>query len=118
MLGDLLARDFASSGLYRAVQQGPSVVGSDYQLGGQIEEIEGREVGGACSAHARLRFLLLRTSGGTTPPVLLQTTYEESEACACADVRALVRAMSGRMERISERLQRDVHAAIEKDRRS
>lgn len=116
MLGDLLARDFASSGLYRAVQQGPSVAGSDYQLGGQIEEIEEREVAGACSAHARLRFLLMRTASRATPPVLLQATYEESEPCACADVRAFVAAMSAGMERISARLQRDAYAAIAADR--
>lgn len=116
MLGDLLARDFASSGLYRAVQQGPSVVGSDYQLGGQIEELEEREVAGACAAHARLRFLLIRTAAGSTPPVLLQATYEESEPCVCADVRAFVAAMSASIERVSARLQRDAHAAIAGDR--
>lgn len=112
MVADLLARDFASSGLYRAVQQGPSALVSDYQLGGQIEELEEREVAGICAAHARLRFLLLRTAVGPTPPVLLQTTYDDDEPCDCADVRAFVAAMSRAMARISERLQRDVHAAI------
>jgi len=112
MLGDLLARDFASSGLYRAVQQGPSALVSDYQLGGQIEELEEREVAGVCAAHARLRFLLMRTAVGPTPPVLLQTTYDDDEPCDCADVRAFVAAMSRTIQRISERLQRDVHAAI------
>ncbi|MCK6553379.1 ABC-type transport auxiliary lipoprotein family protein [Candidatus Binatia bacterium] len=116
MLGDLLARDFAASGLYRAVQQGPAAVSGDYQLGGQIEEIEEREVAGTCSANARLRFLLLRTATGSTSPVLMQSTYEEREPCDCADVRAFVAAMSAGMARISARLQQDVYAAIARDR--
>ena len=112
MLADLLARDFASSGLYRAVQQGPSVVASGYQLSGQIEELEERETAGACVAHARLRFLLARTTAGATPPVRLQATYNEDEPCACADVHAFVAAMSRAVERISDQLQREVYTTI------
>lgn len=111
MVADLLARDFAYSQLYRAVQQGPSTVPADYQLGGDIDEIEERSVAGGCAAHLAVRCTLVPLRGATNP-IALQTTYAEDEACACNDPRALAAAMSGALARVSARLQRDVYDAI------
>jgi ABC-type uncharacterized transport system auxiliary subunit len=116
MLADLLARDLAASGLYAAIQQGPSLLASDYQLSGGIEEIEERMSAASCTASLRLRVLLVRIRGSSAPPVLLQTTYAEQEPCRCNDVRDLARAMSSVLQRISAQLQQAVYEAIEKDR--
>lgn len=118
MVADLLARDLAAAGTYEAIQQGPSPVPGDYQLGGQIEEFEEREIAGACAARARIRFLLVRTAAGTGPPVILQATHEDDEPCACADARALAAAMSRVVGRISSRLLAELATAIADDRRA
>src|SRR5262249_44771805 len=39
LVADLLARDLVDSGLYRAVERGPTLVPADYQLSGEILEI-------------------------------------------------------------------------------
>jgi ABC-type uncharacterized transport system auxiliary subunit len=116
MIADLLARDLANSHLYGAVQQGPSPLPSDYQLGGEIEEIEERPATTACTAHLRLRILLARLRAGAIVPILLQTTYTADEPCPCNDARALAEAMSRGLSRTSAQLQQDVYDAIAKDR--
>ena len=116
MVADLLVRDFSGSGAYGAVSQGLSLAPRDYQLGGEIEEIEEIETGDGCAAHLRLRMSLVRLRGAAGQPVLLNASYAADESCACGDARALARAMSEALQQISTQLQRDVHAAIEKDR--
>jgi ABC-type uncharacterized transport system auxiliary subunit len=116
MLTDLLARDFVDSHLYAAVQQGPSPVPNDYQLGGEIEEIQEHTASTGCTARLRLRALLVRVRAAATP-VILQASYAAEEPCVCNDVRALAEAMSKAAEQISARLQQAVYAAIEKDRK-
>jgi ABC-type uncharacterized transport system auxiliary subunit len=111
MVADLLARDFADSGLYRAVQRGPSLLPIDYQLTGIINEIEERIAGGTCTAHLALRVLLVRVSGNGNP-VRLKKDYAGHEPCACNQPRALAAAMSRVLERISAQLQQDVYDAI------
>jgi len=116
MLTDLLARDFVDSHLYAAVQQGPSPVPNDYQLGGEIEEIQEHMSASGCAARLRLRALLvrLRTAGN---PVVLQSSFAAEEPCGCNDVRVLAAAMSTAMEQLSAQLQHAVYEAIENDRR-
>jgi ABC-type uncharacterized transport system auxiliary subunit len=116
MLTDLLARDFVDSHLYLAVQRGPSAVPSDYQLGGEIEEIQEHTVSTACAARLRLRALLVRVRAAASP-VVLQASYAAEEPCACNDVRALAAAMSKAAEHVSAQLQQAVYEAIEKDRK-
>lgn len=115
MISDLLARDFSSSNLYRAVQQGASLLIADYELGADIEAIEERVVTGGCSAHLSLRVLLFRTRV-SDDQVMLRETYEADEPCATTGAEALVAAMSRALQQISERLQRDVHGVIAGDR--
>jgi ABC-type uncharacterized transport system auxiliary subunit len=113
MVADLLARDFAESGLYRAVQRNPSSLPNDYQLSGEIEEIEERADSPTCNAHLRVRVLLVRIASAADP-VQLQKTYAEDEPCPCNQPQAFAAAMSQALQRISEQVQRDVHGAIAK----
>jgi ABC-type uncharacterized transport system auxiliary subunit len=116
MLTDLLARDFADSHLYAAVQVGPSAVPNDYQLGGQVEEIEERMTASGCIARLRLRALLVRIRAGSTP-VLLQSGYAAEQPCVCNDALALAEGLSKAMEQISAQLQQAVYDAIAKDQK-
>ena len=115
MVADLLARDLADSRLYRAVQQGPSPLPSDYQLSGEIEEIEERPATSACTAHLRLRITLARISAGAGVPTVLQSTYSADEPCPCNDARALAEAMSRGLAGISAQLQQQVYDGIAAD---
>jgi uncharacterized lipoprotein YmbA len=115
MLADLLARDLAASGVYRAVQQGPSILPSDYQLTGQIEEMEERVGPQGCAAHLHVRLLLLRTRATRRDPVVLRASYDEEAECACNDAGALAAAMSRVAERIASQLEHDVYEAIAAD---
>jgi len=112
MVTDLLARDFSDSGLYRAVQRGPSLLAGDYQVGGEIEEIEEEANASGCAAHLQLRMLVVRLHPGKGDPVLLQHTYAGHEPCPCNQPRALVAAMSQALAKISAQLQRDVYDAV------
>ncbi len=115
MLADLLARDFSDSGLYRAVERAPSVVSGDYQVGGEIEQIEERANGNGCAASLRLRMLVVRLQQGAGDPILLQRTYEGNEPCPCNQPNELVAAMSRGLATMSAQLQHDVHEALAAD---
>jgi ABC-type uncharacterized transport system auxiliary subunit len=115
MLADLLARDFADSQKYRAVQQTASLVPPDYQLSGDIEAIEEYSSGSRCAARLRLRTTLLRTRGGAASPVLSQDTYGADEPCPCQDAAALAQAMSTALATVSTRMQEQVYQAIAAD---
>lgn len=116
MVTDLLTRDFAEAHQYTAVQQGPSLLPNDYQLTGELSEMEERVTDDGCVAHLRLRMSLVRLRGAPSVPVLLTTTYAADEPCACGSPRALAEGLSRALAQISGRLQRDVHAAIAQDR--
>lgn len=114
MIGDLLARDFSASGLYRAVQQGASLLVADYELGADIEAIEEHVLPGGCSAYLSMRVLLFRTSASDTP-VLVRESYTADEPCTATGPEALVSAMSRALQQISGRIQQDVYNAIAGD---
>jgi ABC-type uncharacterized transport system auxiliary subunit len=114
MIADLLARDFSFSGLYRAVQQGASLLIGDYELGADIDEIEERSAGGGCNAHLGMRVLLFRTRASDNP-VILRDAYVADEPCGGTGPDALVGAMSRALQQISARLQQDVYNAIAGD---
>lgn len=113
MVADLLARDFADSGLYRAVQRGSSLLPIDYQLTGSIEAIEERIGSTGCAAHLAVRVLLVHAGGGRDP-VPLKKAYAQEEPCACNRARALAAAMSRALQRISAELQQDAYNAVAK----
>jgi len=115
MVADVLVRDFSDSGLYRAVQRGPSLLAGDYQAGGEIEAIEEEATSSGCAAHLRLRMLVMRLRPGKGDPVLWQHAYSADEPCPCNQPPALVEAMSHGLEKISAQLQRDVYDAVAAD---
>lgn len=116
MIADLIARDLSASGLFRAVQQGPSLVTSDYELTADVDEIEERVVAKECTAHLSLRVLLSRPRVTDGDPVVLRATYAADEPCGGDDPQDLVAAMSRALARISAQLQQDIHTAIAQDR--
>jgi ABC-type uncharacterized transport system auxiliary subunit len=114
MLTDLLARDFAASGRYRAVQQGFGLPAADYDLQATIEEIEERIDGHGSHAHVRLRVTVRRTRA-SPEPIVWQSTYTADETSAGGDPYEFVSAMSRAVARMSAQVQHDVYAAIERD---
>jgi ABC-type uncharacterized transport system auxiliary subunit len=116
MITDLLVRDLASSGLFRAVEQSPSRLQSDYIISGEIEEIE--EVAASeCAARLKIRVLLANASRENSPDsVLFQKSFTHNEPSRCTDIDDLVTAMSRALANISQQLQSDVYAAIVDDR--
>jgi ABC-type uncharacterized transport system auxiliary subunit len=115
LVADLLARDLAASGLFRAVQRVPAMVPSDYQVGGEIQEIEERATGTGCAAHLQLQVLLVRSRAAKGRSVLLQRTYTGDEAAPCNAPEQLVAAMSRALAGISAQFERDVYGAIAAD---
>ena len=113
MVTDLLARDLSASAAYRLVQEGASLLPSDYELGGRIGEIAERLTDG-CSAHLELR-IAVRRLRGTGDRVLLSRAYSADRPCDGKATAATVAAMSKALEEISSELQRDVHQAIAAD---
>jgi ABC-type uncharacterized transport system auxiliary subunit len=115
MVGDLLARDFADAGHYRAVLNGPSRVRPDYELSGTIEEMEERLDDSRGTAHLQIRVLLRRLSAGRENEVVFQKTYTADEPTPGDSTGELVAAMSRSLQRISESLRADVHQVIASD---
>jgi len=112
MITDLLVRDLTNSGLYDAVQQGVSLLPTDYQLRGEIDELEERISSRQCAAHLALRVQLIQLRGRVADPVRLNRSYSEDEPCTCDTPLSLAAAMSRVMERISARLQEDLYTTL------
>ena len=114
MMADVLARDLAASGVYRAVLQGPGAP-ADYELSGMVEEFEERPAGEDCTAHLRLRVTLARARARAASPIVWQATYTGDEPCPCNDAPALAAAMSRGLARMSATLQDELYSAIAAD---
>ncbi len=115
MLADLLARDLAASGLYRAVLHGPASIPGDYQLGGDVEAIDERTTADGCAAQLEVRVLLARARGTAREAVVLQQAFSATQACACGNPRAMAAAMSSAAATLSAEVQAAVYAAIAHD---
>ncbi len=111
MIFDLLQRDLAASGVFRAVISGASPVANDLLLSGVVERIEEIDTDG-CSASLKIRFLFSRTPSIGVDVPLLQKAYEASETCRTNDVEDFVAAMSRSLANISKRLLRDIETIL------
>ncbi|GIW43345.1 MAG: hypothetical protein KatS3mg077_0627 [Candidatus Binatia bacterium] len=112
LLTDLLVRDFTQSGLYRAVQQGPSVLVADYQLDLRVDRFDEEIHLSGCSAAIVLHASLQSFHSELRDPVRLQRVYAETEPIACNEPEAFVAGVSRVLARLSQQLQSDVYDAI------
>lgn len=112
ILTDLLARDFTASGLYQAVQVGPSVIAADYQLDVHLDRLQEQIEGAQCTAWIVLRATLQSLQGSSVEPVLLQRRYEEREPVPCKRPAELPAAFSRALQRMAAALQLDVYQAL------
>jgi ABC-type uncharacterized transport system auxiliary subunit len=115
MLGDLLARDLAASGLYRGVLHGPASIPGDYHLGGEIEAIDERTTADGCAAQLEVRVLLVRARGTSREAVVLQESFGTAQACRCGNAQAMAAAMSAAAATVSGQVQAAVYTAIARD---
>lgn len=100
MLADLLARDLMAAGLATAVLQSASALPADYELSGRIEELEERATGG-CTAHLRLRALLVRVQEKGPRQVVFEAVFESDQPCTAGDPASFAEAMSRAAETVS-----------------
>ena len=112
LVADLLARDFAASGLYKDVQTAVSVVSPDYQVKGTVEEIEETVGTATCTARLAVRITLSATRGPREERVRLAKLYTAEDPCRCDDPEAIAASMSRAMAQISAAVQADVYAAL------
>jgi ABC-type uncharacterized transport system auxiliary subunit len=115
ILSDLVARDLAASHAVSGVLQSPSALPNDYELSGYIETVEERDGGGSCTAHLRVRILLVRAPAYATRYVVLEQGFVADEPCTPGDPAAYAAAMSHAAERISAETRAAVVAAIRTD---
>lgn len=115
LVADALARDFAETEVFRAVQHARAPLASDYRLSGEIEAIE--EVVGidACIANLEIRVLLVALRRIDRDAVVLRRGYREQVPCRCDEAASVAASMSTALQRISESLRRDVRATIAAD---
>jgi ABC-type uncharacterized transport system auxiliary subunit len=115
LITDLVARDLAASHRVAAVLQAPSAVPADYELSGQVEAIEEEDDRDGCTAHVRLRVLVVRVPMDGRRRVLLQDGFTADEACTPGVPHSYAEATSRAVRQVSERLCDAVLQAIERD---
>ncbi len=103
MIGDLIERDLAESGLFEAVIRATVPLRSDFTLATSLERAE-EDQSGECTARLRIRFTLSKQTKGAANPILFQKAYEAAEPCRAGEVQGVVAAMSLAMARISDQL--------------
>ncbi len=111
MVGFLIGRDLAASGLFAGVVRSATPANHTCSLGGTIVEFLEDERGEPWRARIEVEIYLL--DGGHPAQVLLQKRYQESEPLARHHPAALAAAMSKALGRISAAIARDVHAVLQ-----
>lgn len=103
MLADLIARDLAAARVASAVLQGASALPADHELGLRIEELDERDDGG-CSAHLRVRTLLVRVGARGPRTPLFEETFASEQPCVAGEPASFAEAMSRAAEDVSGQL--------------
>jgi len=111
MLADLIARDLVTSRAASAVLQGPSAITPDYELSGRVQELDERETGG-CTAHLRLRVLLVRLDVKDPRKVLFADIFASDQPCTPGDAASFAEAMSKAAQDVSTQVVARVVAAV------
>ena len=115
LITDLIARDLAASHRVAAVLQGPSAVPADYEISGQVEAIEEEDDRDGCTAHVRLRVLVVRAPMDGRRRVLLQDAFSADAACTRGVAQSYAEATSQAVRQVSVRVCDAVLGAIERD---
>lgn len=115
LVADTLARDFAETGVFRAVQHARAPLASDYRLSGEIEAIEEVVGADACVASLEIRILLVALRRIDRDAVVLRRGYREQIPCRCDEAASLAASMSAALQHISESLRSDVVTTIAAD---
>lgn len=108
---DLIARDLAAARVAAAVLQGPSAVPARFELSGLVEALEETPAGG-CTAHLRLRALLVRLPDTGARLVVFEDVFSADEPCIAGDPSSFAAAMSQAVQRVSEQLRARIAAAL------
>jgi ABC-type uncharacterized transport system auxiliary subunit len=108
-----LVRDFRNTSLFKAALPPESIVSSSHFLSGTVDEFYQEEDRETWKAVLAVSITLAAERGrDTTGEVLIQKSYREEEPLERKNPTALAGAMSRAMERISERMVRDVYEAL------
>ncbi len=116
MVGDLLGRDLAASGLFAGVLPISAPAAHTCTLGGTVTEFledERRE-----PWRARIEVEIFLLDGRQPGRVVLQQRYQANEPMDRHHPAALAAAMSRALARVSASITRDVHAALQDRRRA
>ncbi len=115
LITDLIARDLAASHGVAAVLQSPSTVPADYELSGQVEAIEEEDDRDGCTAHVRLRVLVVRAPRDGHRRVLLQDAFSADAACSRGVAQSYAEATSQAVRQVSARVCDAVLEAMQRD---
>jgi ABC-type uncharacterized transport system auxiliary subunit len=118
IIGDLIARDLATSGTVEGVLQSPSALPAAYELSGHIDTLEERDEDDGCSAHVRLRVTLVRVPPRRARYIVFQEGLVADEPCTRGDPTSYAEATSRAVERLSGEIRTAVVEAIRRDWRA
>jgi ABC-type uncharacterized transport system auxiliary subunit len=115
LVSDYLARDLRQAGFFKAVFSQSDAAQSRFVLEGGVEEIQELDEADGWKAAMALTVTLLDTSRDEVPQRLMfQKAYRTTEAMTTKDPQGLAEAMSRAMQRLSQEIITEVHAAVRK----
>ena len=109
LVGDLITRDLARSGCYRAVLRYEDADPGDYELAGSLLELYGRP--GAAVVSVRIG-LIRPLETDTSKRIVFQRTYSHEAKLVKSDPDHLAAALSRAMAVVSKRIQADIYKAV------
>jgi ABC-type uncharacterized transport system auxiliary subunit len=110
MIASLLNRDIRHSGLFKTVIPYDSQYGSQFSLGGEVEEFFEWDTEEGWKAVLSLSIsLILVSESDVNKKILFQKGYRATGTCKQRNPRALAEALSLEMSRLSREIIRDVY---------
>jgi len=110
MITSLLNRDIRHSGLFKTVTPYASQYGSQFSLGGEVEEFFEWDTEEGWKAVLSLSISLISVNErDVSKKVLYQKSYRATEACKQKNPRALAEALSLEMSRLSREIITDLY---------
>lgn len=115
LIFSMLQRDLEDAGVFKSLTTRTSGTLPDYGLNGTLVEVyESRELLSAqAKAHVVMLFTLTRLDRGSrTSRVVLQRRYTADTECVSGDPESYVQGVCASLRDISEKLNKDVYAAV------